>query len=305
VQFSRCGIFVSIVLGGEQLRNVASEGFGIGGAGPDDAYVDGGEQIQFVFPEGGVRGVSYDVSSASDLDGDELAGECVVRASDDEQLPGEELVAGEGPIDVSAVFRAAPIRALLLTSAPDGVRIGRISYQAPPFPITLWLGSVTAAHDGAEIDHCGIAFRGAPGLTHLGNGGIGVAGGTSDGIDAGEELEVDFGEPVRGVRYLPRALVPGDPGTTGVHSVEAFDAQGASLGVRAASASPSGADWVDLTSPSFFGDVPISRFVLSAEDDPILLWQIELVPEPCGAGAGAAALLALVTLRARRRRARS
>lgn len=87
------------------------------------------------------------------------------------------------------------------------------------------------------------------------------------------------------------------PGTEGGHFVEAFDAQGVSLGNRSASAE------VDLASPSFYGEVPISRFVLKATGDQIRLMRIQMVPEP--AGAGAAALLALAVLRARRRCARA
>lgn len=58
---------------------------------------------------------------------------------------------------------------------------------------------------------------------------------------------------------------------------------------------------MDLAFLSFYGDVPISRFVMLATVDQIQLRRVELIPEP--AGAGSAALLALVALRARRRRA--
>jgi len=297
--FSRCGIFVSAA--GDTVRAVGGGGLGVAASGPDDEQVDGGEEIRFRFEAGPVRGVSYHVEAASNLDGDALAGESFVTASADEEEIGVEPVAGAGTIDVSALFGDEPIESVRVTSAPDGVRIGRISYEAPPVPVSLLLLRLSGSQSStsaATITQCGITFRGTPGWPNLGTGGIGVVGGLdNEWIDAGEELEVDFGEPVRSVRYELDANEIVGPGTEGGHFVEAFDAQGVSLGNRSASAE------VDLASPSFYGEVPISRFVLKATGDQIRLMRIQMVPEP--AGAGAAALLALAVLRARRRCARA
>jgi hypothetical protein len=298
VSISRCGINTTIVDSSDAIRTVDGGGIGLAGGGSNDSEIDGGERLHFSFPAGAARSVSYSVSSASNQDGDGLFGECFVRASNGGGEIGIEPVAGVGAIDVSALFGGVPIGGLLLTSAPDGVRIGRISYRAPPAPNPMYLARLGGSHASAEVTQCGITFRGAPGFAHLNTDGVGVVGGAaSSWIDAGEELEVDFGEPVAGVRYELEALEIVGPGTIGGHFVQAFDAQGASLGVHDASA----ADWVDLASPSFYGDVPISRFVLFATGDQIRLERVELVPEP--ADAGAAPLLALVALRAGRRRA--
>jgi hypothetical protein len=83
-------------------------------------------------------------------------------------------------------------------------------------------------------------------------------------------------------------------GSPGLARVKAFDAQGASLGVKSAS----GLGDIELTSPQLYGDAAISRFVLLATGDQIRLGRV-LLPEP--GGAGAAALLALAGLREVRR----
>ena len=118
-------------------------------------------------------------------------------------------------------------------------------------------------------------------------------------MDGDEELEIEFDAPVAGAGYTLDDATNVNGGTLGGHFVEAFDRNGASLGLRSAS----GLDPIDLSDPClFFGDEPISRFVLIGVADQFRLGRVSFVPEPEGAAVTAA--LALASLGAARRRSR-
>lgn len=292
-----CGVTISIASANDVIE-VGAGGIGLRGGGPNDTQIDGGEALNFSL-QAAAFDVAYQVSSASNADGDALFGETFVRAHDGVNQIGIEPVSGVGTIDLAAVFGGTPIRGFTITSAPDGVRIGRISYEAPRAPVSMPLGRLSGSHTAAEIVYCGITFRGEPGLPHLGADGMAVSGGAANSwIDPGEALEVDFGEPIAGLRYELDATEVVNPGSFGGHFVEAFDAAGSSLGIRSASAS----DWVDLAAAPFYGGTPISRFQLIATGDQIRLRRVEMAPE--AAGAGIAAITALVSWRGGRRRQR-
>ena len=123
------------------------------------------------------------------------------------------------------------------------------------------------------------------------DGGLGVVGGAEDAwIDPGEVLSVALDAPLSEVRYELNGVDSNGNSKTGEHFVGAFDALGASLGMRSATSDAE----VDLE--ALFGGVPIGRFELTGVDR-IQLGVVRLVPEPAGA-AGAA----LAALAARRRR---
>ena len=124
-----------------------------------------------------------------------------------------------------------------------------------------------------------------------------MAGGNAEVyVDGDEDLEIEFDEPVAGAGYTLDDATNVNGGTLGGHFVEAFDRNGASLGLRSAS----GLDPIDLSTPSYFGDEPISRFVLIGVADQFRLGRVSFVPEPAGAAVTAA--LALASLGAARRR---
>lgn len=295
---SRCGI---LSLG--ETNGVLSSGWGIEG-GTSDVLLDSGEEVEipFDFP---VRALTYSVAVATNGDGD-ASGETFVEAFDasDASL-GVELVSGTGTHDVSLLFGDVPIQRLRLTAGPnDGVRLRRVSYDLPAGEsITIAPGqsgfAEPLAYVATEIRQCGAVFRGSPGSTRSQGGvrGISVSGGNAESlIDAGEELEVELDEPVRGVRYqLVGANDVNVNGEDGDHFVEAFDASGSSLGLRSASAEGE----TDLSTLSYFGRQPISRFVLIGVADQFRLDSITIVPEPGGALMALCSLGALSLLRRR------
>jgi len=279
---------------------VSGLGFGIVGGG-SDTMVDAGEEVQVYVPEG-ATGVTYEVSSATDYDDDMIPGEGFVEAFDDSGVSyGVRLVSGVGTKDVSALFGDAPIRSFELTAAQDGVRLRRINYE-PPFDYevaaSIALSSFSAddvVSSAAEIALCGFTLRPNAGLVRLQGGsirGVAISGGNPLWIEGGEELEIEFDEPVRSVAYQLLAAEEVSGGGLGGHFVEAFDAFGASLGLRSASDLAR----IDLSDEVYFGAEPISRFVLISVSDRIRLGTVYYTPLPEPAGGVAAAFVALAAI---------
>lgn len=127
-------------------------------------------------------------------------------------------------------------------------------------------------------------------------GGLGIVGGASDRVDAGESLLVLLGEPIQALEYrLTDSTDVGGTFEEGDHFIEAFDANGTSLGLR--SGSDTGA-FIDLT--ALYGGAPIQAFELLAVNDSFRLDSVCLVPEP-GSGLTLAALAGLACVAHRRR----
>ena len=209
---------------------------------------------------------------------------------------------GTGDKDVSALFGGVPIKRYTITGGDDSIRLRSFGYDLPAgVALETAPGFTTGApYSATSFDQCGVTFRGIPRAAHLGNGGVSVVGGNADiWQDGDEDLEIEFAEPVPGAGYRLDDATNVNGGTLGGHFVEAFDANGDSLGLRSAS----GLGPIALTDPSFFGPVAISRFVLIGVADQIRLQQISFVPEPASAAPTSALVLAaFAAIRTRRRR---
>jgi hypothetical protein len=156
---------------------------------------------------------------------------------------------------LNAVLRSASLLAALGLLAAPG-RAGALEL----FLSFRHLGSQTIP-SGQSLAACGIAVTSAGVLQTQQVFGMGVG---DTFVDSGEAVDFAFDIPAEGVRYEVATAVNGDgDGLSGEHTVEAFDASNASLGVQA----QSGEGIKDVS--ALFGDVPISHFVVSTEADGI------------------------------------
>jgi hypothetical protein len=285
--------------GGESgLTNTATLGLGFFG-GASDAEIDGGESIVLAVTSaagGSGHGFEYEVSQASNRDGDGVAGEHFVEAFDGDDLSlGVVAVSGEGLVDVAALFGHSVISSITLTASTDGFTIESSSVLADPGDQFVATFQGLANATSASVAYCGFTMRApAAGSVRMTNGeGIGVSSGAQIGwIDLDEELEFEFPEPVLGIEYDTNVQNTDGDGVSGEHFVEAFDARDQSLGIRSAS----GTARIELSAPGFFGDAPIGRVVLIGSE-PIQVRSLTWVPEPTAGASGAVALLALAARR--------
>jgi hypothetical protein len=296
VSVARCGMTVFFpssagvfLLGG---------GLGVGASG---TTIENGEEVVVTLPAASL-GVSYSVSTSTNSDGDGLFGESYVEAFDaDDATLGVLAMSALGTKNLTNLFGGVPIKSYQITGGDDPIRVQHLGYELPEgIVVNSYLAVIGAATvSESEFTQCGITFRGSPGAAYLDSNGISVAGGNADVyVDGDEDLEIEFDTPVTGAGYTLDDATNVNGGTLGGHFVEAFDRNGASLGLRSAS----GLDPIDLSTPSYFGDEPISRFVLIGVADQFRLGRVNFVPEPAGAAVTAA--LALASLGAARRRSR-
>jgi len=289
---SRCGMTVQFPSG--QGAFLFSSGFGVGAG----TRIENGEEAVVTLPAASL-GVSYYVGSSTNADGDELGESYVEAFGANGATLGVLAMSGFATKDLTALFGGVAIKKYQITGGDDMIRIERLSYDLP-------VGTVVNSYfefldagtfSTSEFTQCGVTFRGSPRAAYLGSEGISVAGGGADAyVDGDEDLEIEFAEPVTGAGYELDEATNVNGGTLGGHFVEAFDRNGASLGLRSAS----GLDLIDLSDPSFFGDAPISRFVLIGIADQFRVGRVRFVPEP--EGAVATATLALAWLGSTRRR---
>ncbi len=291
-------------------KEIDTPGVGIGG-GADAALVDAGEWIRFDVsyyatpPLGGdeiSRHATYEVTLATDADADGTFGEHLLQAfAADGSSLGVAAVSGLGVHELDTHFGAVPIDVFEINALQDGVRIRNVSYVPAPTrmdqPEYVQLGLTNGS--AAAIAPCGAQITGSsllwmttatgapfPGL----KGHLGVAGGASDlDVNAGEWVRVQFAEPMQDVSYKTADITDADlDGRFSEHFIEAFDAQGGSLGVVASE------NFIVLVSHAF-ADVPIQRFDILGGQDPIGIHDLVWKPVP-EAGAGLLQSMAVLTV---------
>jgi hypothetical protein len=184
------------------------------------------------------------------------------------------------------------------------VRIGAVRWQLPVGESFQAFISPVGSFTSNGLTQCGITFSGGRQLLdveHLQGivQGIGVLGGASGRVDAGETLDVDLGIAVPQLGYkLTDGTNVGGSSTPAEHFVEAFDANGQSLGLR----SEGGSDaWIDLAAD--YGGASIARFTLIGVNDQFRLVGIRFVPEPSKRATGSLAAITLLACRRPRGRA--
>lgn len=290
---ANCGTSLSTPSG----NNVELSNTGFGHTGGLSAQsIDSGESVA-ILSLADRRGVAYRVAAAGNEDGDGLVGEGFLEAFDEGGSLGVVPVAGVGRIDVSALFGGAAIHDFRITSVEsirisqairqlgsnEGIRVDLTPYSSRTF---------------ASFTQCSVDFDSEDGSVVLEPAlGLGIVGAASGRIDAGETLRVEFPVAVAGVEYeLRDSTDVGGSFQPGDHFVEAFDAQGASLGLRSAS---DDGDPVDLGAA--YGDALLSGFDLIGVNDSFRVSAVRFVPEP-GATQSVAALVALAVAGVRRSR---
>lgn len=291
---SNCGIAVTSSAAGNAV-NFSPTGLGHTG-GASDIEIDAGESFLFQSTIGARPGAGYRVASASNEDADAFAGETFVEGFVGAVSLGVQEAHGVGEIDVAALFGGAALSSFRIT-ALESIRISRAQWRLPPgvtvsanVASTFFSPAVTYS---SPLLQCGLRIETADGAFHLpaGSGGLGIVGGASDRIDAGESVLVQFGELIPEVGYhLTDSTHVGGTVEEGDHFIEAFGANGTSLGLRAAS--DTGA-WVDLT--ALYGGAAIEAFELLGLNDSFRLDDVRFVPEP-GSGTTLAAFAALAAL---------
>lgn len=295
---ANCGISVAASAGGNAV-NLSPTGLGHTG-GASDINIDPGESFLFTSTLGARPGAGYRVTSASNLDGDAVVGETFVEGFIDALSLGVEATGGVGAIDVAALFGGAALTSFRIT-ALETIRISRAQWRLQPgVEVSAGVGSNVfgAAYSfSSPLLQCGLRLETADGDFHVAAGnGLGVLGGASDRIDAGESVLVQFGEPIPQVEYeLTDATNVGGTSAPGDHFIEAFGENGTSLGLRAASDDGGS---IDLT--ALYGGAAIEAFELIGLNDSFRIDDVRLVPEP-GSGLLLAAFTALASIARRRR----
>jgi hypothetical protein len=298
-----CGISTSSPFGGNNV-SLSPSGLGhVGGA--SDFDIDPGEAMDFRSALGVRPNASYRVLAASNPDGDALSGESLVEAFVDDVSLGVVPASGVGPIDVSALFGGAQISSFRVT-ALESIRVGSAQWKLPPGVSVDAYVAVAPFSTGYTVAspmlQCGIRVETSDGLFHVADygDGLGIVGGASDRVDAGESMLVLLGEPIPQLEYrLTDSTNVGGTSASGDHFVEAFDAHGTSLGLR--SAADTGTN-IDLT--ALYGGVPIQAFELMAVNDSFRLSFVRVTPEPAS-GLGVAAIASLAWVARRRAHATS
>lgn len=303
VSIGSCGVTTSDVLGGG--NNLVYSTSGLGHAGGDaDNLIDSGETVRIASSVGARPGAAYRVSFATDSDEDGSFGESFVEAFSGANSLGVLPVSGVGWIEVAALFGGVSISSYRITSL-EQIRIDNARWRLPPgVQITASVGitSFSPAYTVASpMVQCGVSVSTSDGNFHVDNG-LGIVGGASDRVDAGESLLVTLGEPIHELAYqLIDSTNVGGTAAEGDHFIEAFGVGGESLGFRSASDDGS---FIDLT--ALYGE-PIESFELIGVNDSFRLRSVRIVPEPA-AGLGTASLLVLLArafARARSRRPRT
>ena len=295
VSVVRCGMIVNFPSSAGAF--LLAGGLGVGASG---TTIENGEEVVVTLPAASL-GVTYSVSASTNSDGDGLFGESYVEAFDaSDATLGVRAMSGIGPKNLTNLFGGVPIKKYQITGGDDTIRVRQLGYDLPAGVVVDSYFALLSAEtfSASSFTQCGVTFRGSPRDAYLYSYGISVAGGNAEVyVDGDEDLEIEFDEPVTGAGYTLDDATNVNGGTLGGHFVEAFDRNGASLGLRSAS----GLDPIDLSDPLlFFGDEPISRFVLIGVADQFRLDRVSFVPEPEGAAVTAA--LALASLGAARRR---
>lgn len=295
---TNCGISVSGSVAGN-LVNLSPSGLGHTG-GASDVDMDPGESFSFQSSIGARPGAGYRVAAASNQDGDGVPGETFVEGFVGALSLGVQATGGVGAIDVAALFGGAALTSFRVT-ALETIRISRAQWRLPPgvtVNATVSSGAFSPAYTfSSPLLQCGLRLETADGSFHVADSGagLGIVGGASDRIDAGESVLVQFGERIPQIEYrLIDSTNVGGTGDAGDHFIEAFGANGTSLGLR--SASDKGA-FIDLT--ALYGGARIEAFELLAVNDSFRLQQVRFVPEPASGLAFAA--FAALTWVARRR----
>jgi hypothetical protein len=297
---SNCGISVASSAAGNPI-NFSPSGLGhTGGTSDIDIDIDSGESFLFASTLGARPGAGYRVAAASNLDADAEFGETFVEGFVGAVSLGVEATSGIGEIDVASLFGGAALSSFRVT-ALESIRISRAQWRLPP-AVTVNATVASNAFGPAfsffsPLLQCGLRLETADGSFHVAaGGGLGIVGGASDRIDAGESVLVEFGEPIPQVEYqLTDSTNVGGTAAEGDHFIEAFGVNGISLGLRAAS---DGAGYVDLT--ALYGGAAIEAFELLGVNDSFRLDNLRFVPEPVS-GLAPAAFAALAAIAQRRR----
>lgn len=296
---TNCGISVAASTGGNSI-NLSPSGLGYTG-GASDFDIDPGESFLFTSTLGARPGAGYRVAAASNQDADAIVGETFVEGFVGAVSLGVEATGGVGAIDVATLFGGAALTSFRVT-ALETIRISRAQWRLPPGVSTT--ADIASNFFGAAFSfaspllQCGLRLETADGAFHVADGGagLGIVGGASDRIDAGESVLVQFEEPIPQVEYgLSDSTDLGGTAAPGDHFIEAFDGNGTSLGLRAAS---DDGGYVDLT--ALYGGAAIEAFELIGLNDSFRLDVVLLVPEPAS-GLGFVAVAALAALAHRRR----
>jgi hypothetical protein len=274
------------------------EGSGVGvWGGLSDREIDGGEAVAFRFPfPATTRQLRYTVAAASNVDGDGLDGEHLLEGFDAGGVSlGVVARSGVGVLDATGAFGGARLQEIEITAQEDGLTVGRVEYRLDAGVEAQVRFGLFAPLATPELEVCGLRVASSTGSVGVNDQGLFAHDGPADvWTDAGQWLDIAFDTPVAGVQYSFADATDDDAdGKPGEHLVEAFDAAGASLGVR-----PAQGSFVALSLPGYFGEVALSRILLTGADR-FRVETVHVVPEP-GGGSWAAAAAALA-LAARRR----
>jgi len=107
-------------------------GLGVVG-GTSGNSIDSTEGVRFVFDQGAMVGISYNVSSAGNLNGNGTGGDGFIEAFDGSGVSlGSIPVSGGGTHDVSALFSSQPIGRVEIRSDGDTQRISSLTYRVAP-----------------------------------------------------------------------------------------------------------------------------------------------------------------------------
>lgn len=301
VAIGSCGVSTSSPFGGGNDLTYSPAGLGHLG-GDSDSFIDSGETVAITSSLGARPGAAYRVASAGNEDADAFSGESLLEAFSGAVSLGVLPVSGVGWIEVADLFGGAAITRFEVT-ALESIRLGAARWKLPPGAATeAAVGLAVFSPDytvASPMLQCGVRIETADGDLHVGGSldSLGIVGGGSDRVDAGESLLVTFGEPIPQLGYrLTDATNVAGTFESGDHFVEAFGEGGTSLGLRSAAGDD---EDIDLT--ALYGGVPIEAFELIGVGDAFRLRYVVVTPEP-QTGLGVAALGAILWI-ARRRRA--
>lgn len=281
--------------------SLTASGLGVDGPlGSLADLLDGAESLQIGFAPPGATRISYEVGVANDQNGNGRFGDAFVEAfqldSEGEVSLGVQPVSGVGPQDVSALFSDVPIAFIRITASGDGQRIRGLRFTpepASPFALGFeGLGTFSAG----SYERCGVTVTGSNDVS-FSPLGLGVVDGAyPSALNGAEWLEFAFESPRTEIHYANDEIAELNGNALAAQAfLQAFDAQGASLGAVAMS----GQDFFDVS--VLFGDVPISAFRVTANADAQTIALLIFSPEPGAMGATAGVVLGLGALaRARR-----
>jgi MYXO-CTERM domain-containing protein len=292
ISITACGIAVH----GSGVGVFQDTGVGIFGGALDDR-IDPGESATLSLGSSFTTSLAYRVTTAADLGGTSAVGEHFLEGFDaGGSSLGVVARSGLGWHDATALFGNVSLSRIEVTSGPDAMRIGEVAYELGPGDDATLLFTRLAGKVVPAVPFCGVSVTSSTGSVGVfQDGGVYAWTAAFDTwTNPAESLDIAFDAPVLVSYDFDEIRDDDEDFLEGEHFVEAFDAEGSSLGIRSAE----GID-VDLTEPAFFGAVPLSRIVLTAVDGHRLA-SVRIVPEPSVGGAPVAVLALALGVRRRR-----